>query len=68
MRFLLGTARDLQPVWRAYGIAPQTAGRDHSAYVVLIDRRGRQRIGFPADRLTPEALAHDIGRLAAERA
>jgi protein SCO1/2 len=68
MRFLLGTARDLQPVWRAYGIAPQTGGRDHSAYVVLIDRRGRQRVGFPADRLTPEALAHDIRRLAAERA
>jgi protein SCO1/2 len=68
MRFLLGTARDLQPVWRAYGIAPQTDGRDHSAYVVLIDRRGRQRIGFPADRLTPEALAHDIRRLSAQRA
>jgi len=63
MRYLLGSAGELQPVWRAYGIAPQTGGRDHSAYVVLLDRRGRQRIGFPADRLTPEGLAHDIRRL-----
>lgn len=67
MRYLLGTAGELQPIWRAYGIAPQTGGRDHSAYVVLIDRRGRQRIGFPADHLTPEGLAHDIRRLSALR-
>lgn len=63
MRFLLGSRDQLAPVWRDYGIAPQGKGVDHSAYVVLVDRNGRQRIGFPTDKLTPEGLAHDIRRL-----
>jgi protein SCO1/2 len=69
MRFLLGSSAQLQPVWRAFGIQPQTGGSavsDHSAYVVLLDRRGRQRVAFPAAKLTPEGLAHDIARLQAE--
>jgi protein SCO1/2 len=66
MRFLLGTRAELRPVWRAYGIQPQGKAFDHSAYVLLIDRRGRQRIGFPVQQLTPEGLAHDIRRLQAE--
>jgi len=66
MRFLLGSRAQLQPVWKAYGIRPQGAAFDHSAYVLLIDRRGRQRIGFPVEHLTPEGLAHDIRRLQAE--
>jgi protein SCO1 len=66
MRFLLGTRAQLQPVWKAYGIRPQGKAFDHSAYVLLIDRRGRQRIGFPVQQLTPEGLAHDIRRLQAE--
>jgi protein SCO1/2 len=65
MRFLLGTRAQLAPVWRSFGIQPQERGRDHSAYVVLIDSHGRQRVGFPAEHLTPEGLAHDIRRLAA---
>jgi protein SCO1/2 len=67
MRFLLGTRAQLQPVWKAYGIQPQGQGFEHSAYVLLIDKRGRQRIGFPIDQLTPEGLAHDIRKLEAER-
>jgi protein SCO1/2 len=66
MRFLLGSRAQLQPVWKAYGIRPQGAAFDHSAYVLLIDRQGRQRIGFPVQELTPEGLAHDIRRLQAE--
>ena len=66
MRFLLGSRKQLQPVWEAYGIRPQGEAFDHSAYVLLIDRRGRQRIGFPVEQLTPEGLAHDIRRLQAE--
>jgi protein SCO1 len=60
MRFLLGARSTLAPVWRGYGIAPQRGKLDHSAYVVLVDGRGRQRIGFPSQELTPEGLAHDI--------
>ena len=66
MRFLLGDRAQLEPVWRAYGIRPQGEGFEHSAYVLLIDRRGRQRIGFPVEQLTPEGLTHDIRRLEAE--
>jgi protein SCO1/2 len=66
MRFLLGTRAELQPIWKAYGIRPQGAAFDHSAYVLLIDRHGRQRIGFPVQELVPEDLAHDIRRLQAE--
>jgi protein SCO1/2 len=63
MDFLLGTREELQPVWDAFGIAPQRDGRDHSAYTVVVDAEGRQRIGFPASQLTPRALAHDLARL-----
>jgi len=63
MRFVLGSERELAPVWRGYGIAPQRGKLDHSAYVVLVDRDGLQRIGFPHSRLTPEDLEHDLRRL-----
>jgi protein SCO1/2 len=63
MDFLLGSRAQLAPVWKAFGIAPQRGNLDHSAYVVLVDGAGRQRIGFPFDVLTPEGLAHDLERL-----
>jgi protein SCO1/2 len=66
MRFLLGRRDQLAPIWASYGIRPQGKAFDHSAYVLLIDRHGRQRIGFPVEQLTPEGLAHDIRRLQAE--
>jgi protein SCO1/2 len=58
--YLLGSQQELRPVWREYGFSPQTRKLEHNSYVVLIDRRGRQRVGFPVDFLTPEALAHDL--------
>ena len=64
-RILLGTRAQLAPVWNAYGIQPQGNGFEHSAYVLLIDRRGRQRVSFPVDQLTPEGLTHDIRKLEA---
>lgn len=78
MRFLLGDRDRLVPVWRAYGVQPQGRanwraygleprrdGAEHAGYVVLLDGEGRQRIGFPADRLTSDGLAHDLRRLGA---
>ena len=41
---------------------------EHSAYVLLVDKRGRQRVGFPFEQLTAERLLHDIRRLKAEPA
>ncbi|MBA3409005.1 MAG: SCO family protein [Solirubrobacterales bacterium] len=62
-RYLLGDERALAPLWKGYGVQPQTGELEHSATVVLVDAQGRQRVGFPHDQLTPEALAHDIRRL-----
>ncbi|MBO9531931.1 MAG: SCO family protein [Solirubrobacteraceae bacterium] len=64
--FALGPPVALRRAWDYFGVAPQTAESDHTAQVILLDREGRQRIGFPADKLTPEALAHDVEALRAE--
>ena len=63
MRFLTGPREELARQWKAYGIRPQGDGFEHTAHVVLLDRRGVQRIGFPVDKLTPEGLAHDLALL-----
>ena len=33
---------------------------EHSAYTLLIDRRGVQRLGIPFERLDPATLAQDL--------
>jgi protein SCO1/2 len=126
VKFLVGSRRELAPVWAAYGIAPigatpeesaaaaasadrlragggasgsaeyvpperaapeaaqeeypdtgdlafrgrarHKAGLDfeHSAYVMLIDKRGVQRVGIPFEQLEPELLAGDMRVLRAE--
>ena len=63
MRWVLGSRRQLQRLWRAYGVVPQSDKQDHSASTVLLDGRGRQRVGFATSVLTPEGLAHDIAAL-----
>ena len=41
---------------------------EHSAYVLLIDKRGQQRIGVPFEALEPESLARDMRLLLSEPA
>ena len=65
MDFLLGSRAQLERAWEGFGIQPQTRRLEHSAHVVVADARGRQRVGFPFDHLTQDALAHDLGRLGA---
>jgi len=66
MRFLLGSYRELRTIYKRYGIQPEfgPAGHEynpgHSSFVILIDRLGHERVGFPAGQLVPEDLAHDI--------
>ncbi|MDQ6834787.1 MAG: SCO family protein [Actinomycetota bacterium] len=60
LAFVSGPPAALRRVWHAYGIAPVTPRVDHSTFVILIDKRGLERVGFAADQLTPEGLAHDI--------
>ena len=64
MAFVSGPDGELQRAWRLFGIRPQSDGVEHSAYVVVLGADGRQRVGFPVDRLTPEGLAHDVRALA----
>jgi protein SCO1/2 len=64
MHFLLRPDATLQQIWNQFGIRPQERDSPHTAYVVLLDRTGRQRIGFPFEKLTPEGPAHDLRRLA----
>lgn len=67
MKFLLGSEQELQPVWRSFGIEPQTKGKEHSASVVILAPDGSQAVGFPISELTPEGLAADLWRLGARR-
>jgi protein SCO1/2 len=60
IQFVNGPLRELRPLWHAYAIQPVTPKLDHSTFVLLIDKHGYERVGFPADQLTPEGLAHDI--------
>jgi cytochrome oxidase Cu insertion factor (SCO1/SenC/PrrC family) len=130
VKFLIGTRRELAPVWSAYGIVPinatpqeaaaaaestmriraeraanpepeeqsayshperpapaaahepypdardlQYRGRtrhragldfEHSAYVMLIDKHGVQRLGIPFELLDPDELARDLRLLRSE--
>lgn len=64
MRFLSGSPAELERVWSTFGIRPQERGLEHTAYVVLLGRDGRQRVGFPVDKVTPEGIVHDVRILA----
>ncbi len=68
-RYLNGTLAQLHPVWRSLRVVPASAGAhrfDEYASVFLLDRRGRERVIFQLEQLTPEALSHDVRKLLAE--
>ncbi|MGN6372541.1 MAG: SCO family protein [Solirubrobacteraceae bacterium] len=65
-RFLTGPTDRLQAIWRAYGIVPASGGEAaflSSTPIILVDRAGVERVGFPVEQLTPEGLAHDLRTL-----
>jgi protein SCO1 len=64
--FVLGSRAQLRPVWKGFYIRPQSISQEHQARFTLIDKNGYQRIGFPGDQATPEALAHDLRLLEQE--
>jgi len=66
VRYLSAPAPALAAVWRDYHVVTPHAGRtdfERALSVLLIDARGRERVLFQQEQLTPESLAHDIGRL-----
>ena len=67
IRWVMGDAEKLRRLWKGFAIVPQTPQQEHLARIVLIDRRGIQRVGFPASQATPERLAHDLQVLERER-
>jgi cytochrome oxidase Cu insertion factor (SCO1/SenC/PrrC family) len=70
LHYLNGPVPALRKVWRAYAIAPVRSEKldDHSAFVLLVDKHGVERIGYPVSDLRPEDLAHDIAALEREPA
>lgn len=64
--FVLGSRRELKPVWNGFHIAAQSVAQEHQARYTLVDARGYQRIGFPGFAGTPEGLAHDLRMLERE--
>jgi protein SCO1/2 len=67
LRWVLGSEGQLSRLWKGFAIIPQSPDQEHMARIVLIDRKGMQRIGFPASQVTPERLSHDIRALEDER-
>jgi protein SCO1/2 len=66
VRYLTGPPARLRGLWRSYRVTPANAGRaafSRHASVLLIDGRGDERVLYQQEQLTPEALAHDIGKL-----
>lgn len=68
LRYLTGPRATVRRVWKRYGIGPQGPGGEaHTAFVLLVDRMGLLRIGYPAHQMTPEDLANDLRLLLDER-
>ncbi|MGA2320605.1 MAG: SCO family protein [Solirubrobacteraceae bacterium] len=64
--YLSGSETRLRQVWRAYHITPASSGKqafERYAAVLLLDRRGRERVLFQMEQLTPESIAHDTRKL-----
>jgi len=66
VEYLTGTAAQLRKIWRQYRVTPASAGRRafaKYASVLLLDAHSDERVLFQEEQLTPESLAHDIGKL-----
>src|SRR6185437_6309826 len=53
IEFVNGPLGTMRRIWQEYAIHPVTPRVDHSTFVILIDKRGYERVGFAADELTP---------------
>jgi protein SCO1 len=60
IRWAVGSRPELAKVWRAFGVTGQSNQAEHLSHILLVDRRGYERVGFPAQETTPERLAHDL--------
>jgi protein SCO1/2 len=72
MQYLVAPRAVLRPIWKFFGIQPQvnvnSSTSDHSIEVELLDQAGRPRVGYSdLDQMDPDAIAHDIETLQAQR-
>jgi protein SCO1 len=76
VHYLTGPLSELRAVWHSYGATAASGGGsagaarariENSTTVLLVDGGGFERVLFPLEELTPEALAHDIRRLQSDR-
>jgi protein SCO1 len=66
--FVNGPMSLMRRIWHSYAVAPGAGVHGHSAVVVLVDKKGVERVGFGGAQITPEELAHDLRVLQAEPA
>jgi protein SCO1/2 len=66
LRWVLGRESQLRRLWEGYHTTSQSPQSEHMARLVLVDKRGFQRIGYPSSQVTPERLAHDLRLLEKE--
>lgn len=60
LRWVLGTRRELRPLWQGFAIQPQLRASEHQVRITLVDAKGLQRVGWPGGQATPELIAHDL--------
>jgi protein SCO1 len=69
MEYLIGSQKELAPVWKAYGIevqaSPEQREVGHSGLVYGITASGVRRAFYPAD-LKSEWIVHDVPVLASQ--
>jgi protein SCO1 len=68
MEYLIGSLKQLTPVWRSYGVevqgTPDSREVSHTAFVYGITAQGKREALYPSN-LKPEWIAHDVPLLAA---
>ena len=71
LHFLLGTEKQLRPIWKDYavGVTPAqgNTAMTHSVGIYLIDAQGRERV-YLGSNFTPEMLAKNLQLLLANNA
>jgi protein SCO1 len=66
--YLIGSRAELEPVWRAYHVvsSPQKGVVSHSAFEILIDPSGRERLIYDAN-VKPSDLIVDLAELTGDK-
>lgn len=68
--FLTGSAPDLEPVWKQFGVRVKELGDgqvQHTNLLTLIDGKGFRRVDYYGDKWLEKEVLKDLRRLAAEK-